>query len=62
MAETLWVREGRYREPTHGSWIQAIGRAFLWLSVVVITLTALGFGAFGLSLLAHHAAPAGGGG
>lgn len=43
-------------------WVRALGRVCLWLSVAAVTLTLLGFGAFAVVALAHHAAPAGGGG
>ena len=39
-----------------------VGRACLWLSIATVTLTLLGLSAFAVLALAHHAAPAGGGG
>jgi hypothetical protein len=39
-----------------------LGRAWVWLSIATVTLTLVGLSAFVLFALAHHAAPAGGGG
>ena len=39
-----------------------MGRACLWLSIAAVTLAVVGLVAFAVFALAHHAAPAGGGG
>jgi hypothetical protein len=39
-----------------------LARVFLWLSVVLVVVTALGLGVFLVHIVAPHAAPAGGGG
>lgn len=62
MADVLCVKADRGYAAPRRFWARALGRACLWLSIAAVTLAVVGLGAFAVFALAHHAAPAGGGG
>lgn len=53
---------GAQAPPDQRPRVGALARLGLWLSVAVVTLVGVGLLIFAVIVLAHHAAPAGGGG
>jgi hypothetical protein len=63
MADPCMVRENDSPvDVAHPGLVWVLARVFLWLSVVLVVVAALGLGVVVVHVLAPHAAPAGGGG
>lgn len=61
MADALVMTKDGGEPISERQWIGVVGRLFLWFSIVGVSVILLGFCAFAVFALAHHAAPAGGG-
>ena len=62
MVDALWLAKEPGEVAPHRLWARALGRTLLWFSIMAVTLAIVGLAAFAVFALAHHAAPAGGGG
>jgi hypothetical protein len=62
MADVMWVIGAQGQAARWRIWVGVVGRVCLWFTIAAVTLAVIGLSVVAVLALAHHAAPAGGGG